>query len=216
MLEPGQLAAFAAASLVLVAVPGPNTVYISTRSMAQGIRAGVVSVLGVETGTAVYVSATALGLSALIVASPVAFNIIRYLGVGYLVYLAIRELTARSHDNGGVAGDGAQRRLARVYLDGVLVNLLNPKVALFFVAFLPQFLTEDADSADAQVEILALGLVMILIALAIDLLYAAAAGRIAGALRERPSRRNGRWRRIAVASVYLAIALGAALGALPA
>ncbi|WP_408899480.1 LysE family translocator [Nocardioides sp. R1-1] len=211
VLEPTQLLAFAAASVVLVGMPGPNIVYITTRSLAHGLRAGVVSVLGVETGTAVYAAATALGLSALIATSPTAFDALRYLGAAYLVYLAGRELARRGHD----PGDGTETSrtpLRRVYLDGLLMNLLNPKVALFFLAFLPQFLSPDASGATAQVEVLALGIVTVLVALAVDLAYAVAAGLVGRRLRRR--RRAGAprhpvLRRLPVAGVYLAIAAAA-------
>jgi threonine/homoserine/homoserine lactone efflux protein len=206
-LEPAQLLAFAAASVVLVGMPGPNTIYISTRSLAHGTRAGVVSVLGVETGTAVYAAATALGLSALIAASPTAFTVIRYLGAAYLVHLAVRELTRR-RNGADEPGQGAPGRLGRVYRDGLLMNLLNPKVALFFLAFLPQFLTQGATGAAAQSEVLALGLVTVLVALAVDLTYAVVAGALGQRLRRRPRRcpRHPALRRLPVAGVYLTIA----------
>jgi threonine/homoserine/homoserine lactone efflux protein len=209
-LEPTQLLAFAAASVVLVGMPGPNIIYITTRSLAHGTRAGVVSVLGVETGTAVYAAATALGLSALIAASPTAFTVIRYLGAAYLVYLAARELTRRRHGDATADPDGPAR-LGRVYRDGLLMNLLNPKVALFFLAFLPQFLTRGASGPAAQAEVLALGLVTVVVALAVDLAYAVVAGALGQRLRRRPRRtpRHPALRRLPVAGVYLAIAAAA-------
>ncbi|WP_307833274.1 LysE family translocator [Pimelobacter simplex] len=207
-LEPAQLVAFAAASVVLVGMPGPNTIYITTRSLAHGTRAGVVSVLGVETGTAVYAAATALGLSALIAASPTAFTLIRYLGAAYLVHLAVRELSRRR-----TAGDGPGRAgpadLGRVYRDGLLMNLLNPKVALFFLAFLPQFLSRGATGAGARAEVLVLGLVTVLVALAVDLTYAVAAGALGRRFRQRCTQRHPVLRRLPVAGVYLAIAAAA-------
>lgn len=209
-LEPAQLLAFAAASVVLVGMPGPNIIYITTRSLAHGTRAGVVSVLGVETGTAVYAAATALGLSALIAASPTAFTVIRYLGAAYLVHLAVRELNRRRHGDAAAGPDGPAR-LGRVYRDGLLMNLLNPKVALFFLAFLPQFLTRGASGAAAQAEVLALGLVTVVVALAVDLAYAVAAGALGQRLRRRPRRtpRHPALMRLPVAGVYLAIAAAA-------
>ncbi|GAA4097900.1 LysE family translocator [Nocardioides kongjuensis] len=212
-LDPAQLLAFAAASVVLVGMPGPNTIYITTRSLAHGTRAGVVSVLGVETGTAVYAAATALGLSALIAASPTAFTAIRYLGAAYLVHLAFRELT-RHRASGRVTDREAPARLGRVYRDGLLMNLLNPKVALFFLAFLPQFMTSGATGAAARAEVLALGLVTVLVALAVDLTYAVVAGALGQRLRRRPRRspRHPGLRRLPVAGVYLAIAAAAVTG----
>ncbi|MCR1782844.1 LysE family translocator [Nocardioides carbamazepini] len=215
-LEPAQLAAFAGASVVLVGMPGPNTIYITTRSVAHGVRAGVVSVLGVETGTAVYAAATALGLSALIAANPTAFAVVRYLGAAYLVQLAVRELARRRQDPGGPATP-TPPALGRVYADGLLMNLLNPKVALFFLAFLPQFLTPGATGAAAQAEVLALGVVTVLVALVVDLAYAVCAGLLAQRLRRRyrpdaagrSTPRHPGLRRLPVAGVYLAIAAAA-------
>jgi threonine/homoserine/homoserine lactone efflux protein len=183
-LDPAHLLAFAAASVVLVGMPGPNTIYITTRSLAHGTRVGVVSVLGVETGTAAYAGATALGLSALVAASPTAFAAIRYLGVAYLVHLAVRELTRR-RTGGGERAQDAAARLRRVYRDGLLMNLLNPKVALFFLAFLPQFVTRGATGSGARAEVLALGLITVVVALAVDLTYAVAAGALGLRLRRR-------------------------------
>ncbi|WP_436699660.1 LysE family translocator [Nocardioides sp. BYT-33-1] len=212
-LDPAQLVAFAAASVVLVGMPGPNIIYITTRSIAHGVRAGIVSVLGVETGTAVYAVATALGLSAVIAASPAAFDAIRYLGAAYLVYLAVRELARRRQGDGTAAAEPSAR-LVRVYVDGLLMNLLNPKVALFFLAFLPQFLTRGATGPSAQADVLALGLVTVLVALLVDLAYAVSAGllgrRLRRRARERPRTvRHPRLRRLPVAGVYLAIAAAA-------
>ncbi|MDQ6525947.1 LysE family translocator [Nocardioides sp. LHD-245] len=212
-LEPAQLVAFAAASVVLVGMPGPNVLYITTRGMAHGVRAGVVSALGVETGTAGYAVATALGLSALIAASPTAFAVIRYLGAAYLVHLAVREL-ARRRAGAGDPSVGSPPALGRVYADGLLMNLLNPKVALFFLAFLPQFLTPGATGVAAQAEVLALGIVTVLVALLVDLTYAVSAGLLGRRVRRRARERNRtvrhpRLRRLPVAGVYVAIAAAA-------
>src|SRR5690606_32533129 len=120
---------FLPAALVLVAIPGPNHLYITARSIGEGRRAGLASAFGVETGTLVHIAAAAAGLSALVAASATAFGVLRYAGAAYLVYLAYRTL------RGGDDGDGPALRpqpLRRVYLDGVLVNVLNPKVVLFF------------------------------------------------------------------------------------
>lgn len=175
----------------------------------------MVSVLGVESGTAVWAFATALGLSALIAASPVTFAALRYLGAAYLVHLAVRELRRRQDGAPGRL-DQPPASLRRVYADGLLMNLLNPKVALFFLAFLPQFLSPGATGARAQAEVLVLGLVTVLVALAIDLGYAVGAGALGRRLRTRRAARGGgstprhpRLRRLPVAGVYLAIAAAA-------
>jgi threonine/homoserine/homoserine lactone efflux protein len=153
------LIAFTAASLVLILVPGPNLVYIVTRSASQGWRAGAASALGVETGTLAHLGLAALGVSSLLAASPLAFAIVRYAGAAYLVWLAYRALRSAS----ALALDSAVARqpLYRMYADGVLVNVLNPKVALFFLAFLPQFADPTVDHA--AVQLLALGLTFALL-----------------------------------------------------
>src|SRR5262249_41442614 len=131
------LGIFLLAALVLLLTPGPAVLYIVARSMDQGRRAGLVSVLGVHAGTLVHVLAAAAGLSALLTGSATAFRVVKYLGAAYLVYLGIRRFLAR-----GATGEGSgarELRLSRVFLDGAVVNVLNPKTALFFLAFLPQF-----------------------------------------------------------------------------
>jgi threonine/homoserine/homoserine lactone efflux protein len=170
---PATLARFALASITLIAIPGPNALYIAARSLSQGRAAGVASALGVEAGTLVHVVAAVAGLSALVASSDLAFDAIRYLGVAYLLFLGIRALRG--------ARDGAMPRagrssLRRVFAEGLLVNVLNPKVALFFLAFLPQF--TDPGRGSVAVQTLALGAVFFAIALAMDLIYALAASTI--------------------------------------
>ncbi|WP_067799126.1 LysE family translocator [Actinomadura formosensis] len=172
---------FLLAAFTLVAIPGPNHLYITTRSIGEGRRAGVVSVLGVETGTLVHIAAASAGLSAVVAASAAAFGFLRYAGAAYLVYLAYRTLRSRQ-DLGEM--DLKPQPLHRVYLDGVLVNVLNPKVVLFFLAFLPQFADQDAGAVPLQIAVM--GLATALIGLLGDLGYALAAGSIGSWLRARP------------------------------
>jgi threonine/homoserine/homoserine lactone efflux protein len=142
MPAPATLLVFALAAGVLVAIPGPNHIYIVTRSIAQGRTVGLASALGVETGTLVHISAATVGLSALIASSAMAFDTLRYAGAVYLGYLGIRALLRDERLD--VEGPAAERpSLRRAYLDGILVNVLNPKVALFFLAFLPQFVDQS-------------------------------------------------------------------------
>lgn len=193
---------FVPAALTLIAIPGPNHLYIVARSIGEGRRAGIASALGVETGTMVHIGAAAAGLSALVAASATAFNALRYLGAGYLIYLAIR--TFRSRD--GLAGARLEPRpLRRVYLDGMLVNVLNPKVILFFLAFLPQFVDQRAGAVPGQIVVM--GLVLAILGLASDIAYALAAGSLGEWLRARPGFQ--RRQRHATSLVYLL--LGAAV-----
>jgi threonine/homoserine/homoserine lactone efflux protein len=201
MPAPATLLVFALAASVLVAIPGPNHLYIVTRSIAQGRRIGLASALGVETGTLVHVSAATVGLSALVASSAMAFNALRFAGAAYLVYLGLRALLRDDEvasDGGGVAAPSARR----AYLDGVLVNVLNPKVALFFLAFLPQFVDPARGSASTQ--ILVLGLVVFAIATTSDVLYALAAGALGALLRRRPG--FARVQRYLTGCIYLALA----------
>lgn len=196
---------FALAALALVAIPGPNHLYIVARSIAQGRRAGLASAFGIETGTLVHIAAAAAGLSALIASSAVAFNVVKYLGAAYLVYLGIRALLR--DDASLLDGARAPAPLRRVYTEGVVVNVLNPKVALFFLAFLPQFV--DPRHGAAATQIVGLGFVVFLIALASDVIYALGASALGGWLRRRPAFR--RRQRYVTGGAYVALGAVAAL-----
>ncbi|HEX7787633.1 MAG TPA: LysE family translocator, partial [Methylomirabilota bacterium] len=135
--EWSSLGLFVLAALVLLLTPGPAVLYIVTRSIDQGRRAGLVSVAGVHVGTLAHILAAAVGLSALLAASATAFSVVKYLGAAYLIYIGVRRLLDRRPP--AAVGAGAPRRLRRAFVDGVIVNVLNPKTALFFLAFLPQF-----------------------------------------------------------------------------
>ena len=176
------LGLFVVAALVLLLTPGPAVLYIVTRSVDQGRRAGLVSVLGVHAGTLVHVAAAAAGLSAVLAASATAFSAVKYLGAAYLVSLGIRQLLARLPEP--IDGERpAAPPLRRAFVDGFVVNVLNPKTALFFLAFLPQFVTISRGAVPAQ--ILGLGLVFCLLGLVTDGLYALTAGSAAQWLRAR-------------------------------
>ena len=203
MPEPATLLLFAAATVLLVVVPGPNLVYIVTRGASQGRRVGLASAMGIETGTLIHIAAAALGLSALLASSAAAFEVVRYGGAAYLLYLGVRTLRAR--DAGGPAAVAAQPALGRVYAEGVLVNVLNPKVALFFLAFFPQFVEPSAGGAAGQV--LVLGAVFFAIALVLDLLYAYAAALLGARLGSRPA-----LLRRASGGIYIALAVAALAG----
>jgi threonine/homoserine/homoserine lactone efflux protein len=200
MPEPATLLLFAASAATLVLIPGPNLIYIVTRSVESGRRAGLASVLGVETGTMIHVAAAAFGLSALLASSAVAFEIVKYAGVAYLVYLGVRALRAGKAPEAQVAPAGMRRTVA----EGVLVNVLNPKVSLFFLAFLPQFV--DPAKGSAITQILVLGVVFMAIAATLDLLFVLAANLVGKRIG------GGGGRRLA-GGVYLALAaLAAATG----
>ena len=131
------LGVFALAALALLAVPGPSVLYIVTQSIRDGRRAGLVSMLGIQTGALVHVTAAALGLSALLVSSATAFDAVKFAGAAYLIYLGARRLLGR--DEPDLTDPREQVELRRLYTQGIVVNVLNPKTALFFFALLPQF-----------------------------------------------------------------------------
>jgi threonine/homoserine/homoserine lactone efflux protein len=197
-------AAFAAAAFVLIAVPGPNMIYLVARSLTEGRRAGLLSALGIETGTLVHTAAAAVGLSALLASSATAFAVVKYLGAAYLVYLGVRALLVRDERHAAASLPASGRH---VYRQALLTQVLNPKVAIFFLAFLPQFIDPDRPAAP---QILALGATLVVMGLAIGAFTALAAGTLSERLRAR--RAGGRpWGRWASGAVYLALGAYAAL-----
>ena len=178
--DPHTLAIFMAASLALAFVPGPAVLYIVTESVQGGRLAGIVSAGGIATGGLVHVGFAAVGLSALLVRSAVAFEAVKYLGAAYLIFLGIRRLLAR----GSVEEIEARpaRTRGSLFRQGVVVNVLNPKTAIFFFAFLPQFVDPDAGWVPGQ--ILLLGLIFIAVAFVSDAMWALAAGTAGRWLRE--------------------------------
>jgi threonine/homoserine/homoserine lactone efflux protein len=173
-------ALFCLAALALLAIPGPAVLYVVVQSAEQGRRVGLASVAGIHLGTLVHVAAAAVGLSALIVASAVAFSTVKYAGAAYLIYLGVRKLLERSPVENH---EPARESLRRAFARGAVVNVLNPKTALFFLAFLPQFI--DTDRGGVWSQALVLGLIFMVLGLASDSLYALAAGTVGGLLRRR-------------------------------
>lgn len=176
--HPGALEAFALASLALLLVPGPAVLYVVAQSAEHGRKAGLASVTGIHVGTTVHIVAATVGLSALIVASATAFTTVKLVGACYLVYVGIRKLLERD-----VPLHVAQGNRRRLFAQGVVINVLNPKTALFFLAFLPQFVDPNRGATWAQVFVL--GVLFMLLGFMTDSLYALTAGTIAGAFRRR-------------------------------
>jgi len=178
----GTLALFSLAALALIVVPGPAVLYIVAQSIDGGRVAGLLSALGVAVGGLVHATAAAIGLSALLLSSATAFTVVKLAGAAYLIGLGLYTLFVRKED----AGDEVrrERRLRRSFGQGVVVNVLNPKTALFFIAFLPQFVEREAGSVGAQ--LLVLGLVFVALAVVSDSIWALAAGSAASRLRSSP------------------------------
>jgi threonine/homoserine/homoserine lactone efflux protein len=175
----GTLLVFAAAALALIVVPGPAVLYIVAQSIDRGRLAGVVSALGVATGGLVHVAAATVGLSSLLVSSATAFSVVKYAGAAYLVGMGLWTILRRRDE--APPDEPGERRLRRRYWQGVVVNVLNPKTALFFLAFLPQFVDPDAGAAALQLAVL--GLVFVVLAVTSDCVWALAAGTASTRLR---------------------------------
>ncbi len=180
MFETSDLFLFATAASVLVIIPGPNSLFIIARSVEQGRAVGIVSCIGVLIGTLLHVAAAALGLSALLVSSALAFNFVKYAGAAYLIYLGLKTLL--SDDRVDQKTDIVERSLRRVLFQGVIVNVLNPKSALFFVAFLPQFV--DVSKGSVGVQILILGLILAGLGTLADMFYALISGSVSNLFRQ--------------------------------
>src|SRR5215217_3065628 len=151
MPDPTTFGLFVVAALALLLVPGPAVLYVVARSVDQGRPAGLASVLGVGIGSLVHIAFAAVGLSALLASSAAAFGVVKWLGAAYLIWLGLQRLLTRGEDApAAVAPD----HLSRIFLQGVVVNVLNPKTALFFLAFLPQFVDPSRGSVAAQVAVL--------------------------------------------------------------
>ena len=172
MLDYSTLFVFIAAVLVLLVTPGPAVLYIVARSIDQGRWAGLVSTLGIGMGTLIHVTAAALGVSALLVSSVLAFNVVKYVGAAYLIYLGLRRLL--TPEQTVEIKTSQPQKLSRIFSQGVLVNLLNPKTTLFIFAFLPQFV--DVTRGSVAMQILLLGLIMVTLGIISDGLYALLAG----------------------------------------
>jgi threonine/homoserine/homoserine lactone efflux protein len=172
--------------LVLLAIPGPAVIYVTSRSIGHGRSAGLVSALGIGVGTLFHVAAAALGLSALLMSSAIAFSVVKYLGAAYLIYLGVQKIV---REEALVSSEQSARiQLSRIFGQGIVVNVLNPKTALFFFAFLPQFV--DASRGKVAGQILFLGLLFAVMGVLSDSVWALFAGTLAHALK-----RNTRWMR---------------------
>jgi threonine/homoserine/homoserine lactone efflux protein len=174
------LAVYIPAALVLLAIPGPAVLYIIATSVEGGRRAGILSVAGVHVGSLVHVAAACAGLSALIVSSAIAFSTVKYVGAAYLVYVGVRKWLEK--DDALDLPPRPPRSGRRIFTQGVVVNVLNPKTALFFLAFLPQFVDRDRT---VWTQIAILGLCWVVLGFLSDGTYALAGGTIGGFLRRR-------------------------------
>jgi threonine/homoserine/homoserine lactone efflux protein len=179
MLDTVNLTLFLITALVILVTPGPAVLYIIARSVDQGRLAGIVSTLGVGFGTTFHVAAAALGVSALLATSATAFSVLKYLGAAYLIYLGIRKLMELDLDERQRVR--VPESLGRIFWQGVVVNVLNPKTALFFLAFLPQFV--DIPRGHTTLQMVVLGLLFVIMGIFSDGVWALLAGTAGGWLK---------------------------------
>ena len=189
---------------VLMLTPGPDMLFCLATGLKGGSRSGFVAALGTASGEVLHISASAVGLAAVFRAAPVAFDVVRILGAAYLLYLGIRTLRHRDQGLGGRTDHESSANHA--YWRGMLTNLLNPKMALFSIAFLPQFIDPQAGSVALQ--FLVLGTCFLLLEVAVDGTAGILAGRLAGALKNRRARRN---LNVTAGSIYLGLGAKIAL-----
>jgi len=197
---------FALATLILNLTPGNDVIYVVSRSAGQGVRAGIISSLGIMAGCLVHITAAAVGLSAIIAASATAFDIIRYVGAAYLLYLGIRTLLSKS-SSFKIKGNMPSLSYKKVFWQGVITNVLNPKVALFFLAFIPQFI--DAGAAHPQRQVLFLGVWFNVSGTVVNILYAVLFGRIGQWLSRHP--RWIKWQERVTGMVLIVLGIKVAL-----
>lgn len=205
MMNQTLLLGFITAALFVLIIPGPGVLYVITRSLFQGYRAGLASAVGLSAGALVHVAAAAIGLSAILLASATAFNLVKLLGAGYLIYLGLRVIFSKqTASNINATSNHSHKRLI---LDGVIVSVFNPKIAIFFMAFLPQFV--DPTLGNITQQIVLLGLIYALLALITDSAYALLSGHlrhwVGGAILHKP------WARLTTGGVYVGLGVHTAV-----
>ena len=204
MLDTSHLVLFLVACVVMLIIPGPAVLYIISRSINEGRKAGLISVAGLAVGTLVHVTGAALGLSALLVASAFAFSAVKYLGAAYLIFLGVRKIMEKNKPQ--EAQTAEPQGFSRTFVQGIIVNILNPKTALFFLAFLPQFV--DPSRGSVPMQMIALGLLFVFLSLFTDSGYVLLSGFAGGWLKG--SKLFSRFENYCVGSVYIGLGLGTA------
>lgn len=204
-IDPASYVVFVLAVLVICITPGPDMIYILTYGISQGTRAGLLSAVGMAVGMACHTLAVALGVAALIGSSHLAYEVLRYAGAAYLLYMAWQAL--RESSAASLGDDHQTVPLLTVFRNATITNLLNPKIVLFYLAFLPQFVTASAGRPGLQ--LLVLGLTFTVLGLVVDALIALLSGRIGARLRRRPH--SGSWLNRLAGVVFLGLAVKLAL-----
>jgi len=211
MVNIANLPMFIFASIVLLLTPGPAVLYIIARSIDQGRVAGLVSVLSIEVGNLFHAVAAALGLSALLLSSATAFSVVKYLGAAYLIYLGLLKIFSHSAGEGVKETQQEPKSLRSVFTQGVTVAVLNPKTALFFLAFLPQFV--DQAQGKVALQFLILGCIFVLMAIVSDGMYALLASSAGQWLKAR--RQVWSLEKYVVGIIYIGLGITAAFSSKP-
>ncbi len=198
---------FLSAAIAINIAPGPDLIYIISKTIAQGRKIGFASSLGVSSGALVHVFAAALGLSAILATSAIAFSIVKYIGAAYLIYLGVKSLKSK-----GTTFDALDRKEEaftpwQAYKQGVLVDVLNPKVAIFFMAFLPQFIRPELGHTSGQ--LIGLGFLVILLAIVIEFAIVLTAAQTTSFFRSNP--KFSAWLDRVLGTVLIALAVRLAL-----
>ncbi len=205
MVDPTTLLTYVAIVLGFVLIPGPATLLTVARAASSGTKVGIATGAGIAAGDVFHTVMAIVGISAIIAASATLFSVIKYLGAGYLVYLGIRAMLEKS--SAGLATSAPPISAGQAFRQAVLAEILNPKTALFFLAFLPQFVRPQNGAVAAQ--LMLLGVVFVLVGLASTLVYAVSAGRLRDLLGRHPG--VVRWQGKVVGSIYCALGVRLAL-----
>jgi threonine/homoserine/homoserine lactone efflux protein len=201
MIEPQSYLLFIAAAVLLVLAPGPDMLYMLTRTIAQGGKAGVLAAVGINVGAYVHVIAAVLGLSAILATSSVAFTVVKWLGAAYLVWIGIQAI--RSGPLNFETGESIHLNGKAIFWQGFLSDVLNPKVAIFFLAFLPQFV--EVGSKNETQQLLLLGITCNVIAIGINLILVYFASIATAGLRK--NRKLALWLNRAMGTVFIALGI---------
>ena len=207
MIDVNSYLVFLATVLLICVVPGTDMVYIVTNGISQGVKAGLLASVGMSIGMLVHTAAVVLGLAALVAASSTAYEILRFAGAAYLAYLGVKTLIDSRHGVDASVVAGVQLPLSTVFRRAVITNLLNPKIVVFYLAFLPQFVRSD--QGNGTVQLLVLGLTFVVIGLVVDSVVALASGRIGDWLWK--DRRSVTWLNRLAGIVFLGLAIGVAV-----
>lgn len=193
---------FLAAASILILIPGPSVLYIMARSIEQGYKAGIVSVLGIAVGSLVHIAGAAIGISSILLTSATAFSVVKYLGAIYLIYLGVKKLLEKTPIQQPL-GVTKNKGLSKIFYDGIIVNTFNPKTAIFFFSFLPQFINVDKGGNASQ--ILFLGILFTIFAVLSDVLYVLLSVKISKWLVG--SKKYLRRQKNIIGSIYIALGL---------